>query len=680
MFVGRRVARLLCTRRAAVLTLVLLVGGSSPAIPAEPAFQLQLLHFSDVDGGGTAALSRVDEFSALVDHFRSRYAKRTLLLSSGDNFIPGPIFEAANDPRMAAVIGESGPGRGAIALLNRMGVDAAVLGNHELDPGPAALAGIITPDGDYPGARWPYLAANVDFRADPHTRPLVRNGDAKLADLSSGSLASSVVIPVDGEPIGVVGAVTPTLPAITTVGNLAVYPRPFAEDKTGMAALAAIIQEEVDRLVGRGVDKIILLAHMQRLQVEHHLATGLRDVDIIVAGGSGRLLANAGDRLHDGDSAAEDYPEIRTGAGGEPVLLVNTGPDFRYLGRLVVGFDAEGVILTDDLDPEVNGAWAALPEVVADLGAKPVAEVVEVSRTMRKILKDLDGEALGITSVFLEGRRSAVRMRETNLGNLTADANLWYAQRLAPDHPPQVSVKNGGGIRAPIGTVAVSGDDRAGVPGPPAGNDLGKPEGGISQLDIQTSLAFNNGLSLVDMTAAELRDLAEALVGDDFGHTAGLRVEFDRQLPARATGDTNHGASTDGRRIRALQVCLGSWNAGVCGGQWETVVKDGVTQSTGRSYRVVALDFLAACAAPSGHERATPNCGNGWPFKGLAAPRFASLREARFAGRDPGRAGFASTGSEQDALAEYLRAVHPDADRACATPPDVNRRMIPVGD
>ena len=50
----------------------------------------------------------------------------------------------------------------------------------------------------------------------------------------------------------------------------------------------------------------------------------------------------------------------------------------------------------------------------------------------------------------LEGRRSEVRSRETNLGNLMADSLLWQAQRVAVNYgaaPPDVALQNGGGIR-----------------------------------------------------------------------------------------------------------------------------------------------------------------------------------------------------------------------------------------
>ncbi|AHK79983.1 5'-nucleotidase [Ectothiorhodospira haloalkaliphila] len=665
---------------AAILALALLAGCDSDSTStSDETFQLQLLHFADVDGGGTAAMFNVDEFSALVDHFRSQDPERTILLSSGDNYIPGPIFEASTDARMADVVGEPGQGRGEIVIQNRLGVQVTAVGNHDLDTGPAGFAGIISPDGDYPGAIWPYISVNIDFMADSNTAPLVQDPRQEASNLPPGSLARSVVITVDGERVGVVGAVTPTLPAITSVGNLTLSPADFVENEAGFDALAAVIQEEVDALTAEGVDKIILAAHMQRINVERNLATRLRDVDIIVAGGSNTLLADSNDLLREGDSKGGDYPEIYESASGEPVLLVNTDADYKYLGRLVVEFDSDGVILTDKLDPAENGAWAATPTMVEQLKAEPIPEVVEVAEVIRQILGELDGTAYGITEVFLEGRRAEVRSRETNLGNLTADANLWYAQQMDTNNPPLVSVKNGGGIRAPIGIVSVPpGEEDAVALLPPAANDFGKPEGGISQLDIQTSLAFNNGLALVDMTAAELRDLLEELVKGNFGHTAGLRVEFDRSFEARSDGDSNQGAVTDGQQVREMKVCLGDWNAGACSGGWETVVTNGVTQSTDRSYRVVALDFLAACAAPAGSEFARPNCGSGWPFNGLTEANFASLLEERFQNADPGGTDFSSTGGEQDALAEYLLEFHSDADDAYDVAPDVNERLIPV--
>ena len=126
----------------------------------------------------------------------------------------------------------------------------------------------------------------------------------------------------------------------------------------GVDALADIIQREVDALTGRGINKVILLAHMQQIAIEKELATRLSDVDIIVAGGSNTILADATDRLRPGDESTGAYPLLLESAVDEPVLLVNSDGDYRYLGRLVVDFDREGVALPESVDPYVSGAFA----------------------------------------------------------------------------------------------------------------------------------------------------------------------------------------------------------------------------------------------------------------------------------------------------------------------------------
>ncbi|SDU04006.1 bifunctional metallophosphatase/5'-nucleotidase [Halopseudomonas salegens] len=645
------------------------------------AFSLQLLHFADVDGGGTAAMFNVDQFSALVDHFRSEMPDNTLLLSSGDNYIPGPIFQASGDPRMNAVVGVAGDGRGETQIQNQMGLQASAVGNHDLDTGPAGFAGIIKPDGDYSGALYPYLSANIDFSTDSAIADLMVDGGQEASSIA-GKVAPSAVITVNGERIGLVGAVTPTLPSITSVGNLTILPQDFAiNDESSLDNLAAVIQEEVNALRDDDINKIILLSHMQVLSVEKGLATRLEGVDIIVGGGSNTLLANNGDLLREGDSAADDYPLMYTSPANEPVLLVNTDADYKYLGRLLVDFDDEGVIILDSINNNESGAWASLDSVVDTLQGSPISDVTEVADVIRQILGELDGTAYGVTDVFLDGRRAFVRSRETNLGNLSADANLWYAREMLPGNPPLVSVKNGGGIRAPIGRIvspagSTSVDDLQLLP--PAGNDFGKPEGGVSQLDIQTAFAFNNGLALITMTAAELHDLTEEMIKGNFTHTAGLRLSFNPNAQARSEGDTNLGLLTDGERVIDLDVLVDP-NAVNEADRWDRIVENGaVVGDPNRTFRVVALDFLANCAAPPGSEFATANCGSAWPFKGLNNAEHKSLLEVDVAANDPGQVDFSSTGGEQDALAEFLLQFHPDSNSAYAVPFDVNERLIPV--
>ena len=84
---------------------------SEQAPETPPAFTLQLLHASDMSSqdGAVGALDNVEVFSALLDAFRADFPGQTIVLSSGDNYVRGPSFYAAdvaNDPRAAGAPGE----------------------------------------------------------------------------------------------------------------------------------------------------------------------------------------------------------------------------------------------------------------------------------------------------------------------------------------------------------------------------------------------------------------------------------------------------------------------------------------------------------------------------------------------------------------------------------------------
>ena len=636
-------------------------GPDARAALAEADFVLQLLHFADMDGA-SGALDDVGAFSGLVTHLRGEYPDNTLLVSSGDNYIPGPRYFAASADALAGPLGAAGDGRADIAFLNAMGVATSAVGNHELDQGTGAFASLVAPEtvgpddederpeGRYPGAAFPYLSANLDFAADEELAPLAVEGGRPVGEIAA-RLAPSATVEIDGETVGLVGATTPGLGAITSSGDIGVRPA----DADDVDALAAEIQGAVDALVEAGVDKVVLLAHMQQLSVERELATRLSDVDVVVAGGSNTLLADPDDTLRTGDTAADAYPLVLEGADGAPVLLVNVDGDYRYLGRLVVGFDADGRLLPATLDEAVNGAVASTAETLAGLGATPDPAVEALASALREVLAERDGAIVGRTSVYLDGRRGSVRSEETNMGNLTADANLWLARQADPQ--TVIALKNGGGIRSPIGLEVqppgtVDPDAVEFLP-PRANPAVGKREGDVSQFDLQGTLRFNNGLTLLTVTAAELVDILEHAVaeaGPDatpgaFPQVAGLTFAFDPAGTARAGGDTNGAADVPGERVRELATVDDNGDVA------DVLVEDGALQGDpDRSFRLVILDFIAACV---GDPSAEAECGDGYPLKGLAAPDRVDLADA---GVDPGMSDFADPGSEQDAFAEYLAA------------------------
>jgi 2',3'-cyclic-nucleotide 2'-phosphodiesterase (5'-nucleotidase family) len=626
------------------------------------AFSLQLLHMADFEAAGPA-LEDAPRFSAVLSALRAQSPDNSLVLSSGDNYIPGPFYSAGADASLADVVGIPGNGRADIVIANQLGVQASAIGNHEFDEGPTRVAALIAEATDgtntYPGTAFPYLSANLDFGPEPALAPLVV---ADAAAPQGNSLARSVIIEVDGERIGVVGATTPTLRNISSAGAVRVLPEGFggSPEAVDIDALSGVIQGAIDALSSAGVDKIILLAHMQQISIERQLAERLRDVDIIVGGGSDTIFADDTDRLRSGDTAGGDYPEIYTSPSGEPVLLVNTDGQYRYVGRLVVGFDADGRVITDTVDPLVSGAYAADAQGVTAVEGTPLPEVVAVTDAVAEVLIAREGNILGATEVFLEGRAldtAGVRTEETNLGNLTADANLFIARQADPT--VSISLKNGGGIRNFIGAIeqpAGSTDPSEAVLLPPQPIPAaGKEEGDISQFDLQGALSFNNALALITVTAAELKELLEHGIANQpsrqgrFPQIGGMAFSYDPRLPGRVAA-ADGTIMTAGERVRSLVVFAAD------GSVADVVVQDGaIVGDPARSFRMVTLNFLAenGCGRADAGPQTQQACGDGYPFGQLTAPDYVRLDETLTAA---GNASFADPGTEQDALAEFLQA------------------------
>ncbi len=618
-------------------------GGTSSA-PPEAAFTLQLLHISDADGSDSTALNSVANLSGLINKFRAQYPQQTLTVSSGDNYIPGPRFNAANDTSLNAALGVAEVGRADIAFLNAMGVQASAIGNHELDLGTKQFADMIKPSGAWTGARFPYLAYNVDFAADSEVAALKLANGGKAQE-QSGKLSGWTVVEVGDQKIGVIGVSSPVFANITSPDKLQFMPA-MTGSEVDLSGLAAIIQKGVDEMTAAGINKVVLLAHMQTLSIEKALASRLKNVDIIVAGGSNTLLSDANDVLRTGDKSAGDYPYQTQDAAGQPIVVVNVDADYKYLGRFMAPFDSKGVLITQRFDNKLSGAWATSETDDTAGGVTVSGLVTQVRDAIKAVLKSKDGNVFGKTSEFLEGRRAAVRNEETNFGNLTADANLWYARLLDPT--VQISLKNGGGIRSEIGEVlAMPGATTGAVlTAPKANAEANRQAGEISQLAVETALKFNNKLWVFDVTAAQLKSLLEhgvAVLGSQgrFPQVGGMSFSYDPTRTAQ-TLDANFAVSTPGERIRSLKVGA------------DVVVQNGVLQGNAqRTFRLVTLNFLA-----EGTSTAVGG-GDGYPFPATAD--FVNLVKLDTTLTPTTGGGAASTstavlGSEQDAFMKFMKS------------------------
>jgi 5'-nucleotidase / UDP-sugar diphosphatase len=515
--------------------------------PPRPDFTLTILHNNDgessllptnVDGveyGGIARFQRKVDTLRLESHFsfdRGESPRRgVVLLNSGDNYLAGTTFQASQQPDAPFFDGI------AVRLLR---YDALAIGNHEFDFGPATFARFVeTVDRDTP-----FVSANLDFSGEP-----------TLADLIGDPLVSSTMIEERGERIGVVGLTTPSLPTISSPGGVQV-----------LTDLAGIAQAEIDELTGRGIDKIILISHLQGLDSEIALTGELRDVDVVIGGGGDEILADADDRLFPGDedNVFGTYPQVAVAADNMQVPIVTTPGNYRYVGDLEVTFDRDGNVLSwDEHDSGIK--------LVASSGPGAVGESVLQRRLVEEpvaaFVADLAADIIGQSEVVLDCERNEVRGDETNCGNVIADGLLSTAQQRAADFgvdAPQVAVQNGGGIRG----------------------EIDQPAGPISVADTFRLAPFGNFVAVAEDVAAEtFRQIIEegAILlptpGDGgFVHLAGATVVIDPSFPARVANQTTGEQLTPGQRVRSLVLDDGT-----------VVVADGITQDV--TVDVAGLNF-----------------------------------------------------------------------------------------
>ncbi|WP_288917771.1 5'-nucleotidase C-terminal domain-containing protein, partial [uncultured Synechococcus sp.] len=397
----------------------------------------------------------------------------------------------------------------------------------EFDLGSRVFKDSFTAGSGWVGAQFPYLSANLDFSADADLKTsftdTVATAGLETANSFKGKIVPSAIIEKNGEKIGLVGATTQVIEQISSTGGVEV--KGFAGDgseKDNMVLLASQLQPVIDDLINQGVNKVILMAHLQQINNEKTLAPLLKGVDIILAAGSNTRLGDSNDVAvaFPGHAAnfADKYPLLTAGADGAPTVIVNTDNEYTYLGRLVVDFDSQGKIIPASIDPLISGAYAATAAnaakawgvAEAELTTTAFAEnskaenVQDLTDAVQAVISSKDGQIWGYSNVYLEGERNIVRNQETNLGNLSADANLAFAKSVDPT--VVLSLKNGGGIRSQIGSIDVVSGSKTTTT---ANSTANKAAGAISTLDIENSLRFNNSLSLVTITATKLKELLE---------------------------------------------------------------------------------------------------------------------------------------------------------------------------
>lgn len=317
-----------------------------------------------------------------------------LLIDAGDN-IQGDIIGTISD------------GGYMVDIMNYMGYDAAVPGNHEFDYGMDRFFEIAKGSETAPKlANYDYLSCN--FR------------DIKT---NTTLLDPYKIYNAEGKKVAVIGISTPET---LTKSNPAYFKNEagewiydFSNDTTGELLYSAV-QTAVDDAKEEGADYIIAVGHLGTDEESEPWT-------------STEVIANTNgiDAFIDGHSHST-FNTVAVNDKGEEIPTVQTGTKLENVGCLTI-----------DDNGNISSELIPIDETVEE-----DADVKEYIDSITAEFEETKNEVVASTEVKLTitdpatGER-IIRNRETNLGDLCADA---YRAITGAD----IAFVNGGGIRADI--------------------------------------------------------------------------------------------------------------------------------------------------------------------------------------------------------------------------------------
>ena len=376
------------------------------------------------------------------------FAKIATLIKEAKEANPNTLVLDAGDTLHGMPIVNISKGENAIKVLEAAGYDYMTLGNHDFNYGKERL---------------------FELRDMSQVGML----SANIVDENGEYIFTPYVIEEVGDvKVGIYGLSTPDTVILTNPNNVVglVFKDPIEVSKE-------MVEELEDK-----TDVIIALAHLgldeSSTLTSKALAQEVEGIDLIIDGHSHSML--------------------EAGQLENNTLIVQTKNYGQNLGYVDI----------EILEGEVTGITARL------LAAADTADVVP-DPDLQKIIEDIEAanaevfnEVIATTGVYLDGVRENVRTKETNLGNLSADA-----ARAATG--ADIAFVNGGGIREDI------------------------PVGDITKGKIAAIFPFGNTIEVKKITGADLKAMLEWSVSDypaakgAFLQVSGLEFTFD---PAKEIG------------------------------------------------------------------------------------------------------------------------------------------------
>ena len=455
-------------------------GYESGAAEAEKNGEIYILFTSDVhcgvgQGFGYAGLRQIRDTLEAEGY-------TTLLVDDGDSL-------------QGEAIGTLTKGEAVLELMNQMGYDAAIPGNHEFDYGMERFLELTDM------AEFPYISCNFTYLDELVFEPYI-------------------ILEAAGLRIAFVGVTTPETVTSSTPATFmnkegeTVYG--FMRDETGEAVYAAV-QNAVDAARAEGADLVYVMGHMGMAAYSQPWTYA----DVIEH-------TSGIDVFLDGHSHDTELVVMRDKNGAE-VTRAAVGTKLSCIGYSHISADGE-ILETDiwswpnsisapvllgienDMSEAVDAAMQTLEELTHRVVARSDVSFV----IFDPIAEDSSGNPIRI-----------VRREETNLGDFCADV-------LRSATGADIGLISGGGIRA----------------------DLNK--GDVTYGDIISVWPYQNDICILEVTGQQILDALEwgarNLPGEcgGFMQVSGLYYEIDVSVPSGCLEDENRMMTgiEGGRRVK----------------------------------------------------------------------------------------------------------------------------------
>ena len=447
--------------------------------------EIVVLYTSDIHCGvdenwGMAGLQQIR------DTLRAK-GVNVLLVDDGDAIQGAPIGTFTN-------------GRAVADLMNKIGYDIAIPGNHEFDYGMDNFLEIAE------NSSFPYICCNLMKDGEPVLDPYV-------------------IKDIGGRKIGFVGALTPTAitaanPKIFQDENGKYLYSLLQEDHSGQALYDAV-QKSVDAARADGAETVILMGHLG-------LEAALKPWDYASIAENTTGI----DAILDGHSHDAEQVKMKNRDGAN-VLRSACGTKMKSIGWLRISEDGSMETGLYDWNNDVSASE------LLGIENEMSRAVDEAESDVTEALSEVIGRTPFDLTIYDPNEKTAegapirlCRRAETNMGDLVADA-------IRVQTGADTAFIGGGGVRADI------------------------PAGDITREDVLTVMPFSNDIVVAEVTGQQIlygleygvRGLPEETGG--FMQVSGITYEIDTSIPSSVTLDENNmfsGVAGD-YRVKNVTVC-----------------------------------------------------------------------------------------------------------------------------